>query len=301
VVAVEAGQDEEVGAGGGGDVAHHLVLLVDTRGRRYLVDLCAGDAFHSHHGPVAHDEIIGAPEGTMVSSSLGRRYFAFRPTLADYVLKMPRGATVVYPKDLGPILVHADIFPGARVLEAGTGSGALTLALLRAVGPKGTVHTFDVREDFHRRAIDNIERFSMDDPNLGSLDARIADVYTDPIPVEVDRVVLDLTEPWRALPVVERALRPGGILCCYLPTITQVQRVCEALHTRAWAFVTTFETLYRGWTVDGLSVRPNHRMVAHTAFLVTARRLSAAARPADDEDTAPSTVEVPQSEEPDDE
>jgi tRNA (adenine57-N1/adenine58-N1)-methyltransferase len=250
-----------------------LVLLVDRRGRRWLVTLDAGGAFHTHHGIVEHDAIIGVDEGSEVESSMGRRFRVLRPTLADFVLKMPRGAQVVYPKDLGPILVEADIFPGARVLEAGTGSGSLTLALLRAVGPKGTVHTFDVREDFHRTALRNIERFAGSDPNYGTLDARLGDLYSDDVALDVDRVVLDLTEPWRALANVERCLRPGGILCTYMPTVPQVQRMVEALG-RGWAGVRAFETLQRGWTVDGLSVRPDHRMVAHTAFLVVARKVS---------------------------
>lgn len=251
-----------------------LVLLVDRSDRRYLVTLQPGGQFHSHHGPLAHDDLIGAPEGSEIRSSKGRKMLAFRPTLADFVLKMPRGATVVYPKDIGPILVHADVFPGARVLEAGTGSGALTIALLRAVGPKGIVHTFDVREDHQTKALRNVERFTAADPNYGQLDARIGDVYEDAVDLAVDRVVLDLTEPWRAMGNVRRCLRPGGILCCYVPTTTQVQRIVDALVPGEWAMVKTFETLHRGWNVEGLSVRPDHRMVGHTGFLVVARRLA---------------------------
>jgi tRNA (adenine57-N1/adenine58-N1)-methyltransferase len=249
-----------------------LVLVVDRRGRRYLFTLETGGSFHSHHGPLPHDAMIGAEEGSLVETSLGRRFRVFRPGLADFVLKMPRGAQVVYPKDLGPILVEADIFPGARVLEAGTGSGSLTIALLRAVGPKGTVHTFDVREDFHRKALANVERFVGADPNYGTLDARIADVYADEINVEVDRVVFDLAEPWQALPNVDRCLRAGGLLCSYLPTVPQVQNLVSAL-SKGWDMVRAFETMQRGWTVDGLSVRPDHRMVAHTGFIVVARRI----------------------------
>jgi len=253
--------------------AGDLVLLVDRRGRRYLVTLAEGKEFHSHAGPFRHDELIGAEEGTEIATVHGKHYRAFRPTLEDFILKMPRVAQVVYPKDIGPILMYADIFPGARVLEAGTGSGALTIALLRAVGPKGTVHTFDVRDDFRTKAVRNIERFACSDPNYGALDSQLGDVYSDAISLDVDRVVFDLAEPWRALPVVERSLRAGGIMCCYVPTVPQVQRVTEALRD-GWAMTKTFETMHRGWTVDGLSVRPDHRMVAHTGFLVVARRVA---------------------------
>jgi tRNA (adenine57-N1/adenine58-N1)-methyltransferase catalytic subunit len=252
--------------------AGDLVLLVDRRGRRYLVSLEAGQVFHSHHGTLPHEQIIGVTEGSEVESSMGRKLRVLRPTLAEFVVKMPRGAQVIYPKDVGAILVEADIFPGARVLEAGTGSGSLTLALMRAVGPKGVVHTFDVRSDFQEKALRNIERFTSADPNYGAVEARIADMYTDEIDVEVDRVVLDLTEPWRALPTVERCLRPGGLLCAYMPTVPQIQNLVGALQ-RGWTMVRTFETLQRGWNVDGLSVRPDHRMVAHTAFLVVARKV----------------------------
>lgn len=252
--------------------AGDLVLLVDRRGRRYLVTLEDGQVFHSHHGTLEHDAIIGTQEGGEVESSMGRRMRVLRPTLAEFVVKMPRGAQVIYPKDVGAILVEADIFPGARVLEAGTGSGSLTLALMRAVGPKGTVHTFDVREDFQSKALRNVERFVGSDPNYGTVQPAIADIYTDTIDVEVDRAVLDLTEPWRALPNIERCLRPGGLLVVYMPTVPQVQNMVEALKD-GWAMVRTFETLQRGWNVDGLSVRPDHRMVAHTAFLVAARRV----------------------------
>ena len=254
--------------------AGDLVLLVDRKGRRYLVTLEPGQSFHSHHGVLSHDAIIGTVEGSEVESSMGRRMRVLRPTLAEYVVKMPRGAQVIYPKDVGAILVEADIFPGARVLEAGTGSGSLTLALLRAVGPKGTVHTFDVREDFQTKAMRNIERFAGADPNYGTVEAKLADIYEPgAIHVEVDRAVLDLTEPWRALPTLERCLRPGGLVVAYMPTVPQVQNLVGALQ-RGWGMVRTFETLQRGWNVDGLSVRPDHRMVAHTAFLVVARRMA---------------------------
>jgi tRNA (adenine57-N1/adenine58-N1)-methyltransferase len=252
--------------------AGDLVLLVDRKGRRYLVTVEPGQVFHSHHGTLDHEAIIGVVEGSEVVSSMGRWMRVLRPTLAEFVVKMPRGAQVIYPKDVGAILIEADIFPGARVLEAGTGSGSLSLALMRAVGPKGTVYTFDVREDFQTKALRNIERFVGSDPNYGAIEARLADVYNDDLDIEVDRAVLDLTEPWRALPNLEKVLRPGGLLVAYMPTVPQVQNLVGALQ-QGWSMVRTFETMQRGWNVDGLSVRPDHRMVAHTAFLTVARRV----------------------------
>jgi tRNA (adenine57-N1/adenine58-N1)-methyltransferase len=253
--------------------AGDLVLLVDRRGRRYLVTVEPGGEFHSHHGIIRHDEIIGVEESAQVQTSMGRWMRVLKPTLAEFVLKMPRGAQVIYPKDVGPILMETDIFPGASVLEAGTGSGALTLALLRAVGPKGTVHTFDVREDFQTKALKNIERYIGSDPNYGSLEARLADIYEDELGVEVDRAVLDVTEPWRALPNITQALRPGGILCCYVPSVPQMSTLVTELDKGGWTMVRSFETLQRGWKVEGLAVRPDHRMVAHTGFLIVARRV----------------------------
>lgn len=237
-----------------------------------MTTLAAEGVFHSHLGTLPHERIVGVGDGSTVETDKGNRMRVFAPTWSDYVLKMPRGAQVVYPKDAASIVVHGDIHPGARVLEAGTGSGSLTLALLRAVGPKGTVHTFDRREDHHSNAIENIGRFSGSDPVLGTLDARIGDIYTDALDLEVDRCVLDLTEPWLALDNVVRCMRTGGILTVYMPTITQVQVLIEHLDER-WAMVSTFETMFRTWKVEGLSVRPDHRMVAHTAFITTARLL----------------------------
>jgi tRNA (adenine57-N1/adenine58-N1)-methyltransferase len=250
-------------------------LLVDSKGRRYLVMLTEGASFQTHAGSLAHAELIGAEEGVIARTSLGARLQAVRPTLAEYVLKMPRGAQVVYPKDIGPILVLADIFPGARVLEAGIGSGALTMALLRAVGPAGTVIGYEIREDFAVRAQRNVESFLGPDQPLT---VELRDVYEGIEPETagpdgLDRVVLDLPEPWRVVKHAEGVLRPGGILLSYLPTIGQVTRLREELAGSAFGMAETLEVLQRSWHVEGQSVRPDHRMVAHTGFLTTARLL----------------------------
>ena len=247
------------------------VLLVDAKRRRYLVTLEDRGVFHSHAGVLEHAALIGQQEGVTVRTSLGTRLVAVRPTLAEYVLKMPRGAQVIYPKDLGPILVLADLFPGARVLESGVGSGALTMTLLRAVGPAGHVTGYELRGDFAERARKNIEGFL--GPDL-PLDIEVRDVYEGIDLEDLDRVLLDLPEPWRAVKHAEGALRPGGILLAYLPTIGQVARLREELAASAFGMVETIEVLQRHWHVDGQSVRPDHRMVAHTGFLTHARLLA---------------------------
>jgi len=246
-------------------------LLLDRKGRRYLITLRAGAQFHTHSGYVEHDLIVGAPEGTRVFSSAGSPFVAVRPTLADFILKMPRGAQVVYPKDIGSILVTADIYPGATVLEAGTGSGSLTLALLRGVGERGRVITYEVRQDFAERARANIESFLGKLPD--ALDMRHGDV-TEPIADRgVDRIVLDLPEPWRVIPTALGCLSPGGLFCSYVPSVVQVSHVTDALRAAGFIDVTTTETLVRTWHVEGQSVRPDHRMVAHTGFITAGRYL----------------------------
>jgi tRNA (adenine57-N1/adenine58-N1)-methyltransferase len=251
------------------------VLLVDSRDRRYLVTLATGKLFHSHLGAVQHDDLIGASEGIRVRASGGAQLLVFRPGLADFVLKMRRGAQLVYPKDVGLILVYADIFPGATVIEAGTGSGALTMALARAVGDSGRVISYEIRPDHHERATENITAWY---ESLGgkpeNLELRLGDVFDGVPDVATDRMVLDLPEPWRALPVARESLAPGGILCCYLPTVPQVSEAVEAMRRGGFALISTFEGLIRTWNVDGQSVRPDHRMVAHTGFIITGRKLA---------------------------
>jgi tRNA (adenine57-N1/adenine58-N1)-methyltransferase len=263
------------------------ILLIDQRGKRHLIFLRKSETFHSDRGWVPHDSIIGQPEGSWVRSSMGLRYIAVRPTLAEYVLEMPRGAQVIYPKDLAMILFWADIYPGARVLEAGMGSGALTLALLRAVGPKGHVVTYEQRDEFARRALANIHMRVGEVTNLTVRLRPIEDGLAEEH--RVDRVVLDLPEPWRLTGDLARVLRPGGIFLSYVPTIIQAHQTSETLRRdRQWALVETFETLFRPWNIDGQSVRPFHRMVAHTGFMTVARRVVVP-----EHDTAPAERAVP--------
>lgn len=252
--------------------AGERVLLVDSKKRRHLVTLAEGGEFHTHAGFVPHADIIGRPDGCVVRTTRGARLTAVRPTLAEYVLEMPRGAQVIYPKDLGPILVLADVFPGAKVLESGVGSGALTMALLRAIGPTGHVTGYEIREDFAKRARQNVEGFLGPDVPL---DIEIRDVYEGIALDDLDRILLDLPEPWRVVKHAEQALHAGGILLAYLPTIMQVARLREELEESGFGMVQTLEVLHRGWHIEGQSVRPDHRMVAHTGFLTVARLLSA--------------------------
>lgn len=247
-------------------------LLIDDRGHRFLLRLRPGSTFHFHGGTVPHDLILGEEEGTTVHSSLGSTLTCLRPTLSDFVLKMPRGAQVIYPKDTGAILVYADIAPGTEVLEAGTGSGALTLALTRATGPEGRVVSYEGRAEFHEKARENVESFFGKQPHW--LELRLGDVREVAREEETfDRLVLDLPEPWSVVPVVGKALRRGGLVCAYLPTTNQVQSTVLNLREEGFAEIEAFETLIRHWHVTERSVRPDHRMVAHTGFITVARKV----------------------------
>ncbi|SHZ13337.1 tRNA (adenine(58)-N(1))-methyltransferase TrmI [Mycobacteroides abscessus subsp. bolletii] len=250
------------------------VQLTDAKGRHYTMVLEPGKEFHTHRGAIVHDEVIGIPEGSVVKSTNGDQFLVLRPLLLDYVLSMPRGAQVIYPKDAAQIVHDGDIFPGARVLEAGAGSGALTCSLLRAVGPQGAVISYEVREDHAEHAVRNVTTFFGERPDnwelvIGDLAERSADAGS------VDRVVLDMLAPWETLPAVAETLVPGGVLIVYVATVTQLSRVVEALREQqCWTEPRSWETMQRGWNVVGLAVRPEHSMRGHTAFLVSARRLA---------------------------
>jgi tRNA (adenine57-N1/adenine58-N1)-methyltransferase len=251
------------------------IHLVDKKGRQYALTLKAGDRYQLSGHKIAHDDLIGRPDGSLVMLSGNKTMLALKPTFGDYVLKMPRGAQVLYPKDLALIPMWADVYPGARVFEAGTGSGALTMALLRAVGPSGLVVTYEVREDFARTAMTNIERYMGPVPNLIPLRQNAYEgisLLDDALPF--DRLVLDLPEPWQVVPHAAQVLRSGGMYLSFVPTVPQVVQTVEALE-RATVFgmIETFETLLRTWSIQGRSVRPDHRMVAHSGFITVARKI----------------------------
>lgn len=249
-------------------------MLLDSKKRRYLIELSEDGEFHSHNGFVTHADLIGRREGVVVRSTKGSEYTALRPTLEDFVVEMPRGAQVIYPKDLGPICMLADIGPGVRVFETGIGSGALSMTMLRY---GADIVGFEVREDFANRAKKNVQSF-LGEAALDRYDVRLADSYLaasytdDPALGMFDRVVLDLPEPWQVVPHIEAVLQPGGLLVAYTPSITQAVQVREALKGK-WIDARTIEVLHRGWHIEGQAVRPDHRMVAHTAFLSVARFL----------------------------
>ena len=285
------------------------VQLTDPKGRQNLVILQPGKSFYTHRGSLAHDDLIGSPEGSVVRSSGGTLYVALRPLLADFTLAMTRGAAVIYPKDAAQIVALADIFPGARVLEAGAGSGALSCWLLRAVGEEGLLVSYERRADFADIARENVERFfggphpawRLRVGDLAGVEASTPPEATspggpdgadegDPGPsVEheeagdnepFDRVVLDMVAPWEHIGTAAGALIGGGVICCYVSTVTQLSRTVEAVREQgSFDEPAAWESLIRGWHVDGLAVRPGHRMIAHTGFLVTARRLAEGAIP----------------------
>ncbi len=250
------------------------VQLTDAKGRHYTMLLKAAGEFHTHRGIVAHDSVIGQPEGSVVKSTNGDAFLVLRPLLIDYVLSMPRGAQVIYPKDAAQIVHEGDVFPGARVLEAGAGSGALTCSLLRAVGPTGEVVSYEIRDDHAEHARRNVATFFGGDPDNWRL--VLADLNDcDLAEASVDRAVLDMLAPWEVLDTVSRVLVPGGVLIVYVATVTQLSRIVEALREQqCWTEPRSWESLQRGWNVVGLAVRPEHNMRGHTAFLVSARRLA---------------------------
>ncbi|HEU4423102.1 MAG TPA: tRNA (adenine-N1)-methyltransferase [Pilimelia sp.] len=248
------------------------VQLTDPKGRMHTIVLAPGRSFHTHRGVLEHDDLIGLPDGSVVTSSGGTAYLALRPLLADYALSMPRGAQVIYPKDAAQIVAMGDVFPGARVLEAGAGSGALTCWLLRAVGPTGELHSYEVREDFAAIARRNVEAFFGGPHPAWRL--HVGDV-TQSTETGFDRIVLDMLTPWEALELVQRALLPGGVFIGYVATTPQLSELVEALRARGgFTEPRAWESLVRDWHADGLAVRPDHRMIAHTAFLVSSRRLA---------------------------
>jgi len=255
--------------------AGDLVQLTDPKGRMHQIVLTPGGTFHTHRGSLRHDELIGAPEGSVITATSGTAYVALRPLLADYTLAMKRGATIVYPKDAAQIVTYADIFPGARVLEAGAGSGALSCWLLRAIGPEGQLVSFEARADFAEIARANVARFYGELPPQWRLETGPLDAAAAGEPGSFDRVILDMLAPWECVPDAAFALISGGLICCYVATTTQLSRVVEELRGHGGFFEpAAWETLVRGWHVDGLAVRPDHRMIGHTGFLVTARRLA---------------------------
>lgn len=253
------------------------VQLTGPKGRLHTVTLSETGELHTHQGVLRHRDLIGLPDGSVVANSSGHEYLALRPLLRDFAMSMPRGAAIIYPKDASQIVMQADIFPGAVVVEAGVGSGALSLSLLRAIGSHGTLVSFERRDDFADVARGNVETFFGGTPDtwrvvVGDL---LEALPNEAEPGSVDRVVLDMLAPWECIDVVADALTPGGVVLCYVATATQLSRVAE--YIRATGLFTepdASETMVRGWHVEGLAVRPDHRMVAHTGFLITARRLA---------------------------
>ena len=263
----------DLGANRGRFVAGDRVQLTDQKGKIYSITITPGKEWHTHKGWIIHDDLIGLPEGSVVSTSAGLKFTAFIPLLTDYVLSMPRGATIVYPKDSALIVGFADIFPGARVLEAGVGSGALTLSLLRAVGPSGSVHSVERREEFGANATSNIENYFGGRPENWSL--AIGSVQEQEFDHEFDRVILDMLAPWECVEMAAKVLRPGGVFMAYVATTTQLSATAEALKDDGhFTEPESFESMVRGWHHEGLAVRPQQRMIGHTGFLIFSRRMA---------------------------
>ena len=249
------------------------VRLTDSKGRKHNFPLKPGAEFSTKKGQVRHDDILGRPEGIVIESSMGGQYQVFRPLLSEYVVSMPRGAAIVYPKDVGQILMWADIAPGLRVVEAGAGSGSLTTYLLRALGPTGHLGSYEIREDFAETARRNVEQALGGSPETWTLTiGDVREVISEP---EIDRLILDMVDPWSCIPLAVERLVPGGIVCAYVATTTQLSRFVESLRADGgFTEPVAWETLQRDWHLEGLSVRPDHRMNGHTAYLATARRMA---------------------------
>lgn len=249
------------------------IQLTDPKGKLYSFTIVAGKEWHTHKGWISHDDLVGMPEGSVVSTTAGLKFTAFKPLLADYVLTMPRGATIVYPKDAAMILGLADIYPGARVLEAGVGSGALTISLLRAVGDTGTVHSVERRADFAENATSNIENYFGTPPTNWRL--TVGDLQEQVVSDDYDRVILDMLAPWECVDLAARALRPGGVFMAYVATTTQLSVTAEAIKADGrFTEPESSETIVRGWHHEGLAVRPQQRMIGHTGFLIQSRRMA---------------------------
>jgi len=249
------------------------IQLTDPKGKLYSFTIVPGKEWHTHKGWITHDDLIGLPEGSVVSTTAGLSFSAFKPLLADFVLTMPRGATIVYPKDAAMIVGVADIYPGARVLEAGVGSGALTISLLRAVGDNGIVHSIERREDFARIARTNVEDYFQN--NCKNWTLEVGDLQDQEFDSQFDRVVLDMLAPWECIDISARALRPGGVFLAYVATSTQLSATAEALKNDGrFTEPESSETLVRGWHHEGLAVRPQQRMIGHTGFIIHSRRMA---------------------------
>lgn len=249
------------------------VQLTDAKGKLYSITLAQGSEWHTHKGMLKHDEIVGLPEGSIVATNQDLKFQAFRPLLADYVLSMPRGATIVYPKDAAMILGVADIKPGIRVLEAGVGSGALSISLLRAIGEEGVLHSVEIREDFAEISEKNVSSYFGGKPTNWKL--TIGALQDQTFEADFDRVVLDMLSPWECLEVASKALVPGGVFMAYVATTTQLSKIAEAIKDSGnFTEPESSETIVRGWHHEGLAVRPQHRMIGHTGFLIFARRMA---------------------------